>query len=154
MKAKGFKMQKNIKLLFYLLFFLQFLSGIIWLILHYFFAKETDFTTIPSPNEARTLAIHGLIAPFFIFVLGVIYPTHMSRSFKAQKNVTSGLIFFIFFIVIIISGYLLYYIANDKIREIFSLSHSFLGALLLPILVAHLFLGKKVYNKNENKKYV
>lgn len=147
MKVKGFQIAPLFKWSLYLSLGLLFLSGIAWLILHYFFTTETEFGTAPSPFEHTVLAIHGVAVPVFLVVFGTLFPTHIQRAFKARQNFLSGMFFIATLFILIASGYALYYSGNEANRSIASTTHSVIGILIVPFLLLHMTIGRKALAK-------
>ena len=115
------------------------LSGIAWLILHYFMMQKGEFGPTPHPAEFWVLAAHAAFAFITLFVFGALFERHISRAWPTGQRRGSGLIMAGALLTLIISGYLLYYLGGEEARQITSLVHWGLG-LLAPILfLAHRF---------------
>ena len=142
MKAKGFTLSRPVKFLLYSSLGLLLISGIAWLVLHYFFAVQTDYATIPSSYESLALSIHGLAVPVFLIVFGAIFPSHMKRGIKARRNMSSGISMIVVFGLLLTTGYLLYYTGHETLRNISSLLHWLIGLSMTPILFLHIFKGR------------
>lgn len=150
MKPKGFELEKLFKLALLSSTGALFITGIIFILLKSFFYTENDFGITPSPYLPITLMIHGLMAPVFLMIFGALFPAHISRAFKAKANLTSGLIITSTSFLLISTGYALYYSGNETLRNIFSLTHSGVGALFGLMLIKHILAGKK-YMKDKRR---
>ena len=53
------------------------LTGILWLIFHYFLARETALGPSPNPLEHWWLSLHGLFAFATLWVLGLLWGAHI-----------------------------------------------------------------------------
>lgn len=115
-------------------------SGTLWLVFHYFMQEQGEFGPAPNPLEHWWLAAHGLFGFATLWLLGLLWGRHIVSAWKTGRQRISGGLLFGFLIVLIVSGYLLYYTGGDETRSIVSLIHWTIGlALPLPFLV-HRFL--------------
>ena len=151
MKVKGFKISFSIKALLFGSLGTLFISGIAWIIIHNYYSFDSEFGAIPSPLEPTLLKLHGAAAPFFLLVLGALFPTHISRAYNAKINLKTGLSLLIITTILIASGYLLYYLGDEQIRNLSSYTHSILGIISIPLLVVHIISGKTLTNYRKNK---
>ena len=56
---------------------LLWLSGLAWLIMHLFFAREAEFGVAPHPWQPRILVFHGVLAVVATFLFGWIAGSHV-----------------------------------------------------------------------------
>jgi len=145
-KKKGFKINSSSKSILFISIGILFITGLAWLIIHNFFYSETDFGITPSPIEPALLKIHGLAAPVFLMVFGALFPTHISRAFKARINMKTGLFLLAILFLLITTGYSLYYIGSENLLKTSSLTHSILGVICVPLLIGHIITGKAFIN--------
>ena len=118
------------------------LSGALWLWFHYFVRIEGDFGPTLHPLEPWWLRIHGISAAAFLIGFGTVLPGHVRRAWSAARNRVTGTIFFAIMLLLTLTGYLLYYIGSDSVREAMSLMHWVLG-LALPVLAGlHIWRGR------------
>ena len=125
---------------FFSVFGILFLSGIIWLVLHYMADKQGEFY---NPFEPRLMKIHGAAAMVFLVVLGVLIPTHTRRAWNQRRNRVTAVVMIGVCLLMIFSGYGLYYCGEEDWRVWISGCHSVAGSLLPLVLVWHIFLGRK-----------
>ena len=102
-------------------------SGGLWLLLHYFFLQQGTFGPENSPLEPWCLKIHGALAFLTIWVFGLMWGIHIGRLWPLSNRRWSGGTTAGVFAFLIISGYLLYYVANDSARSIVSVLHWTVG---------------------------
>jgi len=108
------------------------LSGAAWLLLHYFAVRQTEFGPAPHPFEHWSLAAHALFAFAAIWVFGMLWSAHVTGAWRTGRRRASGIATFAVMAVLIASGFLLYYVADDEARAAISLAHWIIG-LALPI---------------------
>ena len=118
------------------------LSGALWLWFHYFVRVDGDFGPTLHPLEPWWLRIHGLSAAAFMIGFGSVLPGHVRRAWSAARNRVTGTVFFGVMLILTLSGYLLYYVGAESVREVMSIVHWAVG-LALPLLAAlHVWRGR------------
>lgn len=126
--------------LIYILTAILGLTGIIWLISHYTSPHNDD---IPQPIQAWMMKLHGLAVMPALFVYGSLLRSHMIKAWNGKMNRNTGLISVSILALLTISGYMLYYIADEKLRSYTSLAHWIIGLCLLLALPLHIITGRK-----------
>ena len=112
------------------------LSGVLWLITHYFFTHTGEFGVEPSALEPWWLRLHGAAAFFSLWLGGLIWAMHARHGITRAKRRPSGLLLIGAFVLLAISGYLLYYLTGDDARDAMRLVHWLLGlAVAIPFLL-------------------
>ena len=127
---------------FYAVFGVLFFSGLLWLISHYILEGPGDFSSPYHQLEAWLIKIHGGAAMLSLLVLGVLIPTHMRLGWKQHRNRRSGIIIASTCMILVVSGYGLYYLGNEQWRSIASWMHSALGVGFPLILLIHILMGR------------
>lgn len=116
---------------------LLWLTGLCWLGFHYFGRVEGEFGPEINPLEIWMLRFHGLlIIPAYIG-LGTLLIAHIPLGWKdkAQRPAAIGLTSI--FMVLIISGYALYYVGTVELRDFTSLLHWIIGLAAPLIFIWH-----------------
>ncbi len=103
------------------------LSGGLWLLFHYFFQRTGEFGPTPHPSEIWWLKLHGAFAFASIWIFGLLWGIHVSKALPFPKRKKSGISLITGFIVLILTGYLLYYVGNDAPRSAISIAHWTIG---------------------------
>ena len=122
---------------------LSFISGLLWLLFHYFISIPGQFGETHHPLELWCLRLHGAAAMISLIVLGTLLPIHIQRSWQLQRNRYSGLGVLVIFSFLLITSYGLYYLGNDVLRNWLSILHWVIGIILFPLLAVHIILGKR-----------
>lgn len=118
--------------------FALLISGVIWTIFNFIDAETYRLIMVFS------LRLHGLAAFGFLIVFGMLLSTHIAFNWRVKKNRRiSGIILTAFFVILIISGYCLYYVGSEQIRAFISYLHWILGILCSGIFVAHFLIKSK-----------
>jgi hypothetical protein len=106
---------------------LLWVTGLAWLGLHYFGRAEGEFGPEINPLEPWTLRLHGLlIIPAYV-LLGSLLVAHIPLGWKVRTQRSAGLGLAVVLLLLIVSGYALYYVGSVELREYTSLFHWTLG---------------------------
>jgi hypothetical protein len=124
---------------FYLVFGLVWLSGGLWLVAEWL--KEPELGPIRTPLQTTSMKIHGAAMLIYLAMLGTLL-THIRRGFALRANRFSGSLVIGVNVVLVLSGWLLYYITDDSLREWSSVTHWTIGLSNLPLLCTHVLLGR------------
>lgn len=108
-------------------------SGVAWLVFRYFLRVPGEFGELPHPLESWWLRLHGAAAFATLWLLGLLWPTHVLPAWRARRR-ASGIVLAVLMAVLVASGWLLYY-GGEATRTAVSPLHWILGlALALPLL--------------------
>jgi len=113
------------------------LSGGVWMLLHYFFQINTEFGPGPNPWEPVMIRIHGIVAIGTVFLLGWIAARHIGIAWKQLRNRVSGIALSSACALLVLSGYALYYLPDDELRVDSELIHQVLGAAAIVVALIH-----------------
>ncbi len=116
---------------------LLWITGGGWLIAHFFFQQSSDFGTQPSGWEPALLHAHGILAVGGVFMFGWIASRHMAERWNQSDGRVSGLTLAAATAILVISGYLLYYIADERFNLAIASTHEVLGVLALAFALIH-----------------
>ncbi|MFC3107726.1 DUF4405 domain-containing protein [Undibacterium arcticum] len=124
-------------------FALLTLSGLLWLLAHYWWRPVGEYGETISPLEPWAMKLHGAAAMLALFLVGGILNNHIRRALKSRRNRSSGWAMVALLALLTLSGYALYYIAGEQSRPLWSVLHWIIG-LGLPLLVLlHIVLGRR-----------
>ena len=115
---------------------LLWLSGVTWLVLHYGFASRTAFGPLPNPFEPVVMRVHGVLAVCGVFLLGWITAAHLPGRWGSGRNRISGLVLAASAVVLVVSGYALYYVTAAP-HDLAAIIHEGLGALAVLAALVH-----------------
>lgn len=143
MRNKGAKLSRRQRRWFYTVFIGLFLSGLAGGIMEYFFRNDSNMMTSTRTVSAWAMKIHGAFAMIFLIVLGSLIPTHVKKAWRANLNRGNGLFMLFLNLFLVLTGYGLYYFANENLRSRISISHWVVGLALPFLLYIHIYLGRK-----------
>ncbi|MDP8986057.1 MAG: hypothetical protein M3N97_13690 [Pseudomonadota bacterium] len=123
------------------------LSGLGWLVSHYMLAGNDlsvafEFGGLPHPAEPWWLRLHGAAMLGFLVVFGSLLPGHVVHGWRHRRNHRSGLFMLVTVSALTLTGYLLYYWAEESTRPWISAAHWVLGLGATLGLVLHV-IGKR-----------
>jgi hypothetical protein len=118
-------------------FGLLWVSGLLWLVYHYFLRAEGPFGPRPHPLEGWWLRLHGLAAFGALLAVGSLLPLHARGGWVLRKRLRSGLTTLGTFAWLGFTGYALYYFADPEERAWLPWLHWAAGLAVPVLLVAH-----------------
>ena len=120
-----------------------FLSGVGWLVAHYFLAVAGEFGETRHASEPWWLRLHGGAAMLFLIAFGSLFPRHIVPGWRKQKNRGSGVSMIALVSLLILTGYALYYLGGEQSRAWISAIHWTIGVACGGGFWLHAWLGKK-----------
>ncbi len=117
-------------------------SGIVWLVLHYFFVTAGDFGPTLHPAEPWMLKLHGAAAMAGLVIYGSLLPVHVRRAWAIRRNVVLGIALMAFMLLLTVTGYLLYYVGSETTRPVISAAHWVVGLVVPALLAWHIVSGR------------
>jgi len=122
-------------------------SGVLWLVAHHLFPARGEFGDAPNRAEPWLLALHGAAAFATLWLCGWMWATHVRPWWRNGKRRTSGVLLSAATAILIASGYLLYYAADDTLRHWIAVLHWVIGLLLGAIVLAHALRSRRFRRK-------
>ena len=89
------------------------------------------------------LRIHGAAAMAFLIVFGTLAQIHIRAGWRQRRNRLSGGFLVGTCLVLILTGWGLYYIGYEPLRQMGSFIHSYLGLLLPLVIYLHVLFSKR-----------
>jgi hypothetical protein len=126
---------------FYAVFLTLLATGLLWLVFHYFEARQGEFGPEPHPLESWWLKLHGGAAMVALLALGSIIRGHIIGGWRGRRNRSSGALLVAVAIVLIATGWALYYVGAPAVRPYISAAHWVLGTAAAVVLLAHVRYG-------------
>ena len=111
-------------------------SGIAWLVLHLAFEPRNEFGPLPHPWEASLMRVHGLLAVGGVFLLGWLGAGHVLERWRRSRNRVSGWVLLGCAVLLVFSGYALYY-SVGPLHAGSAWLHEWLGAAAIIVALAH-----------------
>jgi hypothetical protein len=118
-------------------------SGLVCLSAKYLFARTAGFDRVLPDWSLTASTIHGGLAMLASVVFGATLGAHAYLYRRAVDNRLFGYLLIIAFGTLLLTGYGLYYLGSEALREYCSLLHSASGLALVPLLVAHVAAARR-----------
>jgi hypothetical protein len=125
-------------------------SGFGWVVVHFFLNTQDPLSLPNASSEPLWLKVHGAFAFLALWTGGLLWGLHVVKAWGVHRRRWSGSILFGALLILIATGYLLYYVANDNARSLISWSHWVLGIALPLAYLAHR-LAKKTRHRPKNQ---
>ena len=93
--------------------------------------------------ESWMLKAHGAAAMVVLVLLGTLLPLHVKFAWRAGRNLRTGLSLLGLFGFLVLTGYGLYYVGGEHLRSWISAAHLWIGLALPPVMLLHVWRGKK-----------
>ncbi|HVR89910.1 MAG TPA: hypothetical protein VHG29_02300 [Novosphingobium sp.] len=103
------------------------LSGVAWLVLHFYVPIESDFGPEANPLEPWLLKAHGFAMIAALLAIGGLLTAHVTAGWEIRQQRVRGIAIAAAVLVLIATGYLLYYAGNEQLRGSVSTVHWVLG---------------------------
>ena len=142
MRPKGMQLSRRHRVWFYGSYSLLYLSGLAWIFFHYFISGPQGENKI-HPLEPWSLKIHGAASFLTLIVLGSLIPNHMKRGWKSKINLQNGLLLIAVNLILIVTGYALYYAGGEGLRFFVHWIHILFGILIPAFIFWHISQGRK-----------
>ena len=142
MKRRRLQLSQRHRRTLYAVSLALFLSGLAWAVVHRLDVADRAGDGLRQ-WKPTLLQIHGLAAVGFVLLIGTVLPGHVRRAWHAKKNRANGAFFLTTVSVLIITGYVLYYVGDDRWRERLSNAHLWLGLAAPALLVWHILSGRR-----------
>lgn len=119
------------------------LSGVLWLIFHYFMQHRGEFGRTPNPLEPWWLRLHAAAAFATLWTFGLVWGAHIVTGWRTGRHRITGSVAVAVLGWLILTGYLLYYLVDDQWRSVASLGHWSVGLSLPMLLTLHIVRGRR-----------
>ena len=143
MKRRGIQLSTRHKRWFYSVAVVLFLSGAVWVLLGGLAEHNEASAGFLQALKSWSLKLHGAAAMAFLVAVGILIPTHMKRAWQARRNRVNGAFFVTVTVILIATGYGLYYFGSEQWRNVTSWIHLTLGFAAPALLALHIWMGRR-----------
>lgn len=127
------------------------LSGAGWLLLHQFVQVDGAFGPEPHPLEHPALVLHGVAAAAMLWTFGLVWLAHVRRAWGRRTNRRSGGTLVALLAWLAVSGLGLYYLADERWRQVASIGHWALGLFAVAWLPIHVWRGRRAVRLRDSQ---
>ncbi len=131
------------KITLYALSALLWVSGALWLYLKYFSQGQGEFGTETHPAQPMWLKIHGAAAMGFLMIFGSLLIHHVPPGWRQKSQRPSGAILLTTCALLILTGWGLYYLGDEGLRDWTSVIHWGLGVFFPALIVIHVVFARR-----------
>ena len=117
------------------------LSGAAWLLLHYYGQVQSEFGPETNPLEPWFLRIHGLVLIPALLGFGGLFVVHMPKGWNNRYQRYVGIALTTASAILILTGYMLYYVGDEGLRDWTSIIHWVLGLGVPALFIWHYLHG-------------
>jgi hypothetical protein len=118
-----------------------FISGAVWIAADAL--KDSAGGETWQAVAANLLMIHGGASMVSLLLVGALFPLHVRRGWRSNKNRVSGSVMLTIIGFLVVTAFGLYYSGSDVLRTWTSYVHIG-GGLALPALIfTHIVLGRR-----------
>jgi hypothetical protein len=118
-----------------------FVTGAAWLAADQL--KETPNGEFWQAATANLLMVHGGVAMITLLLLGGLFSSHITRTWRTRLNRVSGSVMVVCNAVLIVTDFGLYYLGSETLRPLTSDVHIVFGLALPFVLALHIWLGRR-----------
>jgi hypothetical protein len=117
------------------------LSGSLWLLLHHYGQVQGSFGPEANPLEPWMLRLHGFVLIPLLLGAGGLLVAHIPKGWAYHHQRVAGTALGVLLLTLIITGYMLYYVSTESLRNWSSIIHWILG-LFVPLVFIRHYRGK------------
>ena len=125
----------------YSLFGVLFTTGICWIVADRL--KDPENGELWQGIAANMLMIHGGAAMITLVMLGALFPNHITRAWRAQRNRAAGIGMLTINLMLVATAFGLYYLGSETFRPWISDVHIAFGILIPAAFALHIFIGRQ-----------
>lgn len=120
------------------------ITGAVFAWMKYFMKSGDEFAVANHPLQPHMLAIHVVVAPLLLFLLGWTFSNHIVPKYRFGngKNRRTGIASSALIIPMVLSAYLLQISTNEALREAMAWAHWISSGLFLLAYLIHWINGR------------
>jgi uncharacterized membrane protein YidH (DUF202 family) len=117
------------------------LTGIVFAVMKYFMKSSDELAVVNHPLQPYMLAVHVVVAPLLLFVLGWTFSNHMLPKYRFGdgKNRITGVASMALILPMTLSAYLLQIATNESLRTAMAAAHWITSGVFVVAYAVHLF---------------
>jgi hypothetical protein len=144
MRSRGVTLSARHERWIYAVLAFVYLTGIVWIVLHYGVTRTRGPDDPWRVVETWTLAAHGAAAMLALVAAGSMLAVHVPTAWALGRNLASGAGMLALLGLLVITGWLLYYASGEATREWSSYLHMVAGTVGPLGLLWHLAYRKRL----------
>jgi len=139
LRESAFRLSRRRRWMVYGVFTVLLVTGLVWLALHF----------LDDGSEGGTLALawsmklHGAAAMIGLYLFGMLWGPHIRNAWVRRRNRAAGVVFGALTIVLVLTGYALYYVNGEVPRQTAEFLHWAAGLTVCVALWVHIAIGRR-----------
>jgi hypothetical protein len=127
------------------------ISGLMLMAFRYLMPQQNPFSSFPNDLWPWFVALHVFPAPVFFFFVGSIWWKHIQHHWQGRSRRTSGAVLILAVTVLTVTGYLLYFVADEFWVSVWRVAHAVSGALGIALYIMHAAAGLRMLSQGESR---
>ncbi len=122
------------------------ITGVVFAVMKYLLKSDDEFSVVNHPLQPHMLAIHVVVAPASLFILGWVFSNHMLPKwrFGDGRNLRTGLASMWLIVPMTLSGYLLQVSVEETLREVMAWIHWITSGAFVIGYIIHWIIGRSI----------
>lgn len=139
LRESAFRLSPRRRWLVYGVFAALLVTGLAWLVLHF----------LDDGSEGGTLALawsmklHGAAAMAVLYLFGMLWAPHIRNAWMRKRNRLAGALLGSLALMLVVTGYALYYVNGQLLRQSAEYLHWSAGLLSCVALWVHIAVGRR-----------
>ncbi|CAJ0866539.1 hypothetical protein [Ralstonia flatus] len=138
-RESAFRLSRRRRWMVYGVFAVLFVTGLAWLALH-FLDEGSDTGTLAL---AWSMKLHGAAAMMSLYLFGMLWGPHIRNAWVRRRNRTAGAMLGSLTIALVLTGYALYYVNGELMRQSAEVLHWSAGMVVCIALWIHIAIGRR-----------
>lgn len=143
LREGAFRLSPRRRWMVYCMFALLLVTGLAWLVVHFL----DDGSDAGALTLAWSMKLHGGAVMLTLLLLGMLWGPHIRNAWVRKRNRAAGAVVGAVVLVLILTGYALYYVNGQLVRQIAEYLHWFAGVTMCLALWAHIVVGRRKRKK-------
>lgn len=139
LRESAFRLSQRRRWTVYGVFAVLAVTGVVWLVLH-FLGDGSEGGTLAL---AWSMKLHGAAAMMGLYLLGMLWGPHIRNAWVRRRNRTAGAVFGALTAVLVMTGYALYYVNGELLRQAAEILHWVAGVVVCIALWVHIVIGRR-----------
>ncbi len=120
-------------------------TGLIYALMLYVLESEDEFSVVNHPLQPQTQHLHVLLAPLFVFSVGLIWRRHIWSHWKkgVRSGRRSGTSLLFLLLPMVLSGYLLQVSVDPQWRQAWGILHLATSGIWILAFLGHFVAGRR-----------
>ncbi len=140
MWSNSIRFSRAQRVVFYSVFALLFVTGVVWQCLDSFCDASRD--AIGTAKNLQ-LKIHGAAGMAALILIGMILSNHIRQAWPSHRNRPNGISLLGAVTILVVTGYALYYAGGEALRRWSGWIHLAVGLLFPFLIFLHVFFGRR-----------